>query len=46
MVFIEADRRSARSAARARERLELVFGEVSVTEQVIAYQRKRLADHR
>src|SRR5690606_10619555 len=39
-VFIEA-------IGERRERLgcELNFGEVSVTEQVIAYQRKRLADH-
>ena len=40
-------RRSASSADRTRgpEAVELYFGEVSVTEQVIAYQRKRLADH-
>jgi len=40
MVFIEA-------IEERRERLgcELNFGEVSVTEQVIAYQRKRLDDH-
>lgn len=40
MVFIEAigERREALGC-------ELNFGEVSVTEQVIAYQRKRLADH-
>ena len=40
MVFIEA-------IGERTERLgcELNFGEVSVTEQVIAYQRKRLSDH-
>ena len=46
-VFIErivakSDDPVARDRARA---LELFFGEVSVTEQVMAFQRKRLSDH-
>ncbi len=45
MVFIEAvgDHRAIGPAPDGE--LELHFGEVSVTEQVIAYQRKSLADH-
>jgi DEAD/DEAH box helicase domain-containing protein len=43
MVFIEAES-DQRSIGTAGE-LELCFGEVSVTEQVIGYQRKSLADH-
>ena len=44
MVFIEelSERRELGSGAAA---VELNFGEVSVTEQVLAYQRKRLDDH-
>ena len=38
-------RRAARDRAAAGTSVELYFGEVSVTEQVIAYQRKSLADH-
>ena len=41
MVFIE----EADEQRRIGEPLELNFGEVSVTEQVIAYQRKSLNDH-
>ena len=44
MVFIEAIE-SQRSIGARGAGLELSFGEVSVTEQVIAYQRKSLADH-
>ena len=43
MVFIEGE--SEQRAIGAPGELELRFGEVSVTEQVIAYQRKSLADH-
>ncbi len=45
MVYIEAadDSRPIGSGADA---VELNFGEVSVTEQVIAYQRKGLSDHK
>ncbi len=43
MVFIESETEQ-RSIGAAGE-LELRFGEVSVTEQVIGYQRKSLADH-
>ena len=45
-IYIE--RAVATSEARpfADKGIELVFGEVSVTEQVVAFQRKRLADHR
>ena len=42
----DRDLHRARSSRRARPLgVELSFGEVSVTEQVIAFQRKRLADH-
>ncbi len=45
-VFIESVGEPARDRRRApRAPVELCFGEVSVTEQVIAYQRKSLADH-
>ncbi len=43
MVYVEAV--GARRAIGPRGELELDFGEVSVTEQVVAYQRKSLADH-
>jgi DEAD/DEAH box helicase domain-containing protein len=43
MVFIESE--SDQRAIGAAGELELRFGEVSVTEQVIGYQRKSLADH-
>jgi DEAD/DEAH box helicase domain-containing protein len=43
MVFIEAE--SDQRAIGTAGELELRFGEVSVTEQVIGYQRKSLADH-
>ena len=45
MVFIEADGGAARIGPRGDERSSSRFGEVSVTEQVIAYQRKSLTDH-
>jgi DEAD/DEAH box helicase domain-containing protein len=44
MVYIEAPGEVRPLGDGARE-VELSFGEVSVTEQVIAYQRKRLEDH-
>jgi DEAD/DEAH box helicase domain-containing protein len=44
MVFIEAIG-ELRPLGEAERATELSFGEVSVTEQVIAYQRKRLEDH-
>ncbi len=44
MVFIEAIG-STRTLGAGPGAVELCFGEVSVTEQVIAYQRKRLNDH-
>ncbi|MQA73099.1 MAG: DEAD/DEAH box helicase [Solirubrobacterales bacterium] len=43
-VFIESVG-AQRSIGAAQSGVELRFGEVSVTEQVIAYQRKSLADH-
>ncbi len=45
MVFIEAESAQRTIGPEGAERLQLVFGEVSVTEQVIAYQRKSLSDH-
>ncbi|HEY8001199.1 MAG TPA: DEAD/DEAH box helicase [Solirubrobacterales bacterium] len=45
MVFIEAVAAQRRIGPGDADSLELHFGEVSVTEQVIAYQRKSLADH-
>ncbi|MET0127389.1 MAG: Zn-binding domain-containing protein, partial [Solirubrobacterales bacterium] len=45
MVFIEAESAQRMIGPEGAERLQLVFGEVSVTEQVIAYQRKSLSDH-
>jgi DEAD/DEAH box helicase domain-containing protein len=45
MVFIEATAAQRPIGPRDDDSLELHFGEVSVTEQVIAYQRKSLADH-
>jgi len=44
MVFIEGVG-EVRTLGAGAEAVELSFGEVSVTEQVIAYQRKRLEDH-
>jgi DEAD/DEAH box helicase domain-containing protein len=44
MVFIEALGEGAKPE-RVHPGVELYFGDVSVTEQVIAYQRKRLSDH-
>jgi DEAD/DEAH box helicase domain-containing protein len=44
MVFIE-DTGEVRRLGAGAEETELSFGAVSVTEQVIAYQRKRLEDH-
>jgi DEAD/DEAH box helicase domain-containing protein len=43
MVFIEGE--SAARTIGSKGELELRFGDVSVTEQVIGYQRKSLADH-
>jgi DEAD/DEAH box helicase domain-containing protein len=45
MVFIEAIGAQRTVGPPGSDALELHFGEVSVTEQVIAYQRKSLADH-
>ena len=45
MVFIEGAEAERRIGPVAGAGVELHFGEVSVTEQVIAYQRKSLADH-
>ena len=45
MVFIEAVGARREIGRAAPGAVELYFGEVSVTEQVIAYQRKSLADH-
>ncbi len=45
MVFIEAVGAQRSIGPRGERAVELDFGEVSVTEQVIAYQRKSLADH-
>jgi DEAD/DEAH box helicase domain-containing protein len=45
MVFIEAIAEQRRIGAGGAPSVELHFGDVSVTEQVIAYQRKALADH-
>jgi DEAD/DEAH box helicase domain-containing protein len=45
MVFIESAASEQEIGPRGAEPVELRFGEVSVTEQVIAYQRKSLADH-
>ena len=44
MVFVEAAEAQRMIGAGSRA-VELDFGEVSVTEQVIAYQRKSLSDH-
>ena len=44
MVFIDGIG-EMRTLGAGAEAVELSFGEVSVTEQVIAYQRKRLEDH-
>ncbi len=45
MVFVEATAAQRRIGPAGAAGVELQFGEVSVTEQVIAYQRKSLADH-
>jgi DEAD/DEAH box helicase domain-containing protein len=45
MVYIEAIGEQRRLGPPGDGGVELQFGEVSVTEQVIAYQRKSLADH-
>ena len=45
MVFIEGADAERRIGPATGAGVELHFGEVSVTEQVIAYQRKSLADH-
>ncbi|MDX6584019.1 MAG: box helicase protein [Solirubrobacterales bacterium] len=45
MVFIEATAEQRRIGPGGDAGVELRFGEVSVTEQVIAYQRKSLTDH-
>src|SRR5215207_7450751 len=45
MVFVEAVGAQRSVGPRGDDTVELHFGEVSVTEQVIAYQRKSLADH-
>jgi DEAD/DEAH box helicase domain-containing protein len=45
MVFIEAESEARRIGPANAEGVELRFGEVSVTEQVIGYQRKSLSDH-
>ena len=45
MVFIEEAGARRRIGLDGPAAVELSFGEVSVTEQVIAYQRKSLADH-
>jgi DEAD/DEAH box helicase domain-containing protein len=44
-VFIERVVAKSDDAVRLGTSLELFFGDVSVTEQVIAYQRKSLSDH-
>ena len=45
MVFVESVGAQRRLGPRDDDSVELHFGEVSVTEQVIAYQRKSLTDH-
>jgi DEAD/DEAH box helicase domain-containing protein len=45
MVFIEEMEAARTIAGPSGPAVELYFGEVSVTEQVMAYQRKRLDDH-
>jgi DEAD/DEAH box helicase domain-containing protein len=45
MVFIEGMEAARTIAGPSGPAVELNFGEVSVTEQVMAYQRKRLDDH-
>ncbi len=45
MVFIEATEAQRQIGPSEGDPVELSFGEVSVTEQVIAYQRKSLTDH-
>src|SRR5919201_1324835 len=45
-IYIEQAFTTSEAPPIADKGIELVFGEVSVTEQVVAFQRKRLADHR
>jgi DEAD/DEAH box helicase domain-containing protein len=45
MVFVESVGAQRAIGPRRDDAVELSFGEVSVTEQVIAYQRKSLSDH-
>ena len=44
-IYVEAVTEQRRVGPRSGTEVELDFGEVSVSEQVIAYQRKSLADH-